>query len=30
MITRANVDQFYDKAAQPFAMKLDAVRGLLQ
>lgn len=30
MITRANVDQFYDKAVQPFAMKLDAVRGLLQ
>jgi len=30
MVTRANVDQFYDKAVKPFAMKLDAVRGLLQ
>ena len=30
MITRANVNQFYDQAVQPFAMKLDAVRGLLQ
>lgn len=30
MITRSNVDQFYDKSVQPFAMKLEAVRGLLQ
>ena len=30
MVTRANVDHFYDKAVKPFAMKLDAVRGLLQ
>ena len=30
MITRANVNQFYDQAVQPFAMRLDAVRGLLQ
>ena len=29
MITQDNVDQFYDRSAQPFAMKLDAVRGLL-
>lgn len=29
MITRENVDQFYDRSAQPFAMKLDAVRNLL-
>ena len=30
MITRANVNQFYDQEVQPFAMRLDAVRGLLQ
>ncbi len=29
MITKENVDQFYDRSAQPFAMKIDAVRNLL-
>jgi len=30
MITRDNVDQFYDRSSEPFTMKLDAVGALMQ
>jgi hypothetical protein len=30
MITRDNVDQFYDRNSEPFSMKLDAVRALMR